>query len=79
MPHSAMSDLCLHCVPIALFGISRLKLVKESRYNCDSGDWLVHLVEHQNGNPKVPNLSPGTAHLVTFGDQYKCTAVSWAY
>ena len=28
MPHSAASDLDLHCLPITLLGVSRLKWVK---------------------------------------------------
>ena len=28
MPYSAASDLGLHCLPVTLFGVSRLKLVK---------------------------------------------------
>ena len=28
MPHSAVSDLGLHCLPITLFGVSRLQWVK---------------------------------------------------
>ena len=27
MPHSAASDLCLHCLPITLLGVSRLQWV----------------------------------------------------
>ena len=28
MLHFAASDLCLHCLPIALLGVSRLQMVK---------------------------------------------------
>ena len=27
MPHSVASDLCLHCLPITLLGVSRLQWV----------------------------------------------------
>ena len=37
MPHSAASDLGLHCLPITLLGVSRLKLVKDL-YLWD--DWM---------------------------------------
>ena len=29
MPYSAASDLCLHCLPVTLLGVSRLQWVKE--------------------------------------------------
>ena len=30
MPHSAPSDLCLHCLPITLLGVSQLQRVKKT-------------------------------------------------
>ena len=35
MPHSAVSDLGLHCLPITLLGVSRLQWVK---YHHDDDD-----------------------------------------
>ena len=32
-PHSAASDLGLHCLPITLLGVSRLHWVKETKGN----------------------------------------------
>ena len=32
MPHSAVSDLGLHCLPITLLGVSRLQWVKEDLF-----------------------------------------------
>ena len=38
-PHSAVSDLGLHCLPVTLFGVSRLQWAKvvlhDHNLNCD--------------------------------------------
>ena len=34
MPHFVASDLCLHCLPIMLLGVSRLKWVKHELCDC---------------------------------------------
>ena len=34
MPHSAASDLGLHCLPITLLGVSRLHLVNHNSNSC---------------------------------------------
>ena len=43
MPHSAASDLGLHCLPITLLGVSRLQWVKVTYYEF-SGNGLLGLI-----------------------------------
>ena len=43
MPHSVASDLGLHCLPITLFGVSRLKWVKADSDKFINGGALENL------------------------------------
>ena len=41
MPHSAASDLGLHCLPITLLGVSRLQLINKHLLHILDGLWCI--------------------------------------
>ena len=46
MPHSAASDLGLHCLPVTLFGVYRLKWVQHlNRKVSDQGLYCLPLIQ----------------------------------
>ena len=79
MPHSAASDLGLHCLPITLLWVSRLQWV-----NCVEVLWPIQPIRVMSGMVSLPNptffwvgLVPYTVnqYVYTFFCQKQTTAL----
>ena len=62
MPHSAASDLGLHCLPITLLRVSQLQWVKGmlETYRQQSPGSIVQKIDHERSSANIPYPLPSS-------------------